>query len=717
MASELKAELIGTATNLINDPTEIQGMRVSMEGGHIKQTAPIIDPDPIQWPTGNELEYGKYLFNDKSLVDGTTLRVFKRTSPGSYQPLEQAIFVRTFGDDGESIDILEVHNRIKHDDIFASELELTDEGKQALRSSGGGVYKGMNINQPPQFKDGEFVFGRCLPTAVISDPSLIEDSYTISDTAADGFMAYGYKKYIANLKNGQTLANLFGDTENPQFLARVGDAIGDSGKVLGVINWNYDDAALELGDGDLYDPVAFYNKIQHNDGDASGGREARVVDVKVIRNDQKNYETSPMVKFGIPDKVQEELDVHAFKTREYYENILKYHTELAKEYGGEENIPYTRKANRFIYEAIAMAPFALMGKGKGMKYFSKHLKTLNYNKNYAFERIETYRVEVTVRYPLPLTKSGKISDLSGTKGIVSKIVPEEDMPIDEFGNRVHSMRAADATLRRSTYLPIYMIFMSHAAREVINNRVEQAYSEGGIDAAWPLLIELSSDFNPEWAAVLDETHSTKESREVLYEEIKDTRFRAWLPNDYEKSFYEISRLLKTKYKVRKSKLLITKPNGEKVWTEKEFYIGDVYTIRLNKTGREFSSISSCRFDPFGTIAKTNSDEISMRPAPTKACKWISESEKRLLNEHGAGELSAECHDRSNNPVVARIQDYTVLTHPTPMNIECAVDRELYPLGNSKPHQILQHVHHVAGLELQKLRIGEIDHSDPVLRNK
>lgn len=712
MSTELKAELVGTATNLISKPDEISGMRVSMVGGHIKQTAPIIYPELVQWPTGNELEYGKYLFNDKSLVDGTTLRVFKRVSPGNYQALEQAIFVRSFGDNGEAIDILEIHNRIKHDDVFASELELTEDGKQALRSSGGGVYKGMNLNQPPQAKDGEFAFGRCIPTAVISDPSLIEDSYTMSDEAAEGFMAYGYKKYVTSLKNGQSLANVMGTPTEPQYIPRVGDSIGANGKVMGVIEWSEEDAALELSDGDLYDPVAYYNKIQHNDGDPSGKGDARVVDVKVIRNDQKNFETSPIPKFNIPDRVQVELDQHAFKTREYYENILNYHIELAKEYGGEANIPYTRKATRFIYEAIAMAAHVLMGKGRKSKYFSKHLQTLNYNKNYAFERIETYRIEVTVRYPIPLTKSGKISDLSGTKGIVSKIMPVEDMPVDENGNRVHCMRAADATLRRSTYLPIYIIFMSHTAREVVSDKIVEAYKEGGIDAAWPLMVELSRDYNPEWAEVLEDTHTTDEQREVLYEEIRDVRFRAWIPNDYEKSFYEISRLLKEKYKVRKSKLLITKPNGEKVWTEKEFYIGDVYTIRLNKTGREFSSISSCRFDPFGTIAKTNSDEIPLRPAPTKACKWISESEERLLAEHGAGELAAECHDRANNPLVARQQDYTVLTHPTPMNIECAVDREEHPLGHSRPHQILQHTHHIAGLELQKLHLDEQDKSDP-----
>lgn len=699
MSTELKAELLGLS-NIINDPTEISGPRVTMNGNQVKQTPAIENPDPLQFPTGNELEYAKYLINDRSHIEGTVIARHSRVGLGKTSALEHTIFVRETGENSKGlIHIHEIKPRRKHHEVFASELKLTEEGHRAIYSSGGRVSKGMSYNQPSSYVNGEWAISCSLPTAIMSDHTLIEDSYTISQSASDQMLCWAYKDYVFNMKAGQTLLNLWGTLENPRFLPRIGEAIRRGGKVMGLMDLSEEDMAIELSDAFMLNPIAFYCNIHHNDGDSDNLDRATVVDIEVIRNDMKSLD-GPVTTFNIPDIVQNELDKHAAKNREYYDSILKTHISLVLEYGGEDRVPYSHKAKRIIYEAIGKSPDTLMRPEN--KRYRASFQPSNFARVYAYDRIDTYRVKVTVRYPMPLVVSGKISDYSGTKGIVSNILPDDKMPIDEYGNRVHVMRCCGAQLRRSTYLPIYIIYMSHVARERMKE-ISKVYDADGIDAAWPLILDLTETFNPEWAEVVDITHNSTELREELYKEIITKRFRALIPNDYEKSFFEICELLQTKYKITKSKLLLTNPDGTQEWTSREFYVGNIPTIRLDKHGREFSSIASPRFDPFGTIAKTTAQETTFRPASTKANTFISESEDRLFKQHGDAGLVDEVKDRSNSPIVSDHETINVLRHPTPQNMECAVDREKFPLGRSRPLQILQHVHHIAGLKLQKVK--------------
>lgn len=709
--SEFKPQFLALS-NLINNPTGISGPRVTMQGLQLKQTQGIDYPMVMQFPTGNEFEYGKYLINNRSNVDGSVIAVCTRVSYNSNVALERCVFIRQYTDDEdndgrERIHIHEIKNRIHHHETFASELELTPEGKSAVHDNRARVFKGMSYNQTNSFKDGEWVNSVQVPTAIISDHRLIEDSYAMSDEYAPYFLSWGYKKYVTNLSQAQTLLNQWGDVDKPRFLPYVGESIGPDGKVIGSVDLVKEDMAFSLSDIGNFDPIAFYTKIHHNDGDSSGLGRAKVVDIEVIRASGRGKgDTRPNKSFEIPDNVQAELDLYADKTQQYYVDILKTHARLAIEYRGEKNIPYSNKARRIIYEAISRAPRTLQRLAQDPEFRGYHPDTGNGTNQttFAWEKIETYRIAITVKYPIPLTVSGKISDYSGTKGIISNIYKVEDAPVDEHGRIVHCMRCCDAQLRRSTYLPLYIIYSSHAVREICDDIFKQ-YDSGEInlDKAWEEVIELTKIFNEEWAEVTNMVHPTDKDKLELFDYIKKNYFRARVANDQDKSFLDICRELNEKYGIKKTKLLLTKEDGSKVWTENEFFVGNIPTIRLDKHGREFSSISAPRFDAFGTITRTISSESTHRPVATKAITWLSESEQRLMRNHGVGELVDEISDISNNPEVADVINENVLTAAQPSNMEECVDRKKYPLGNSRPMQMIQHVMRVGGDTLCKTK--------------
>lgn len=701
MSTEYKTEFLALS-GLINNPSGVSGPRVTMQALQLKQSPGIAFPDPIQFPTGNEYEYGKYMINDSSNVDGSVISTIIRRSHGSNVPLEWCLFVKSYdneGVEGERIHIHEISRRLKHHETFASELELTPEGHSAIHSNSGRVTKGMSYNQTNSYKNGEWVNSVSCPTAIISDHRLIEDSYAMMRSATKRFLCWGYKDYILNLKVGDTLGNLWGTPDNPRYIPRVGDKIRGDGKVICKMSVAPEDSAFTLSDIGMYDPIAFYNEIHHNDGDSSDEGLAEVVDVKVIRAHGR-ADDGPSLNFRIPDLVQKELDTHATTTNKFYHEILLTHIRLAEEYGGEENIPYSYKARRIIFEAIARSPRTLSS-NESRRYHTK-IRSNRVPMSYAWDKVETYRVVITVKYPFPLSVSGKIADFSGTKGIISSIYEDEDAPIDENGDKVWVMRCCDAQLRRSTYLPLYMIYSSHVAR--LKTREFFTRFENGedtLDTTWNNLIEFTKVFNDEWAEVTDMVHPTDEDKKSLIHEIKHNFFRARVANDQEKDFLQISLELEEKYGIKKTKLYLTNAEGVKGWTENSFFVGNIPTIRLDKHGREFSSVSAPRFDPFGTITRTLSSEGTFRPAPTKSVTWKSESEGRLLSNHGVGELGDIVADMSNNPKVADIINENVLTAPQPSNMEEMIDRDKYPLGNSRPHQMLQHIMRVGGDELFK----------------
>ena len=51
------------------------------------------------------------------------------------------------------------------------------------------------------------------------------------------------------------------------------------------------------------------------------------------------------------------------------------------------------------------------------------------------EKLDDWRVQVDYSYPIIPTLAHKLSDLSAGKGVITKVVPDEDMPVDIHGTR------------------------------------------------------------------------------------------------------------------------------------------------------------------------------------------------------------------------------------------------------------------------------------------
>lgn len=727
----MHVELVGTHADREYLIRNQSGARASMVGGHMKSAAPIDHPTPMFHFTGADSNYHDVLFND--IVEdsgsvciyndnGTHKRaVFTRHAQiGSGSPLEHAIFFRRSETSPGMLnkpvmDVIEINHYTSHDNVFTSEKRITDKLRAILRGETTVLEKDEILTEMNSMLNGEFVDGVALPTVTMSHPDIIEDSYTISKTAAALMHAYGFKEIWVSLREDEFLLDTYGyDSPNgrvPQYFPNVGQAIRDDGLVIATRQFDPLYAAINASIGELQHVSPHFDHCEYVDADPkhyenpTDENGSRVIDIQVWRDDVSFSNGNNNIKATEENK--RVLDSYAVALKDYYREIVRFYF-LVK-----DDVVWSPKACEFLEKAFASETHevyqefreeirgvveAAVRRGE---YKKDTMETKIVNRiNRPVERslrdpINTYTIKLVVRYPIPVTVSSKITDLSGTKGIVGEVKEDEDMPLNEFGQRVHSIRSMNAVVRRSTYSALFHMYWS-AASEQLKMRLKPMLDAGKVNESWNVLMDYLARYNPDWANCLNVTHDTHQKRLELFKEIYDFTIRIWLPHELDNTPIGITKAL-GEFAPKKSRLQITNYQGEKEWTKNEFYVGNVMTLRLDKTGREFSSISSMHTNYLGCIDASGQGRGSY-PINYSPKKWGGEAEHRLTDGYGQG-LFDEAHNRSNNPDVHRQIVEGKYASDTPSNPGVLVDRERYPLGESQVDKMIDNIHRCEGFVL------------------
>lgn len=655
-------ELRGVAADDNALVSTIAAPRQSMVYAHKKSAVAPDFPDLKLHFTGAGREYYKYCFNDVVGHDGNVVeyiaqdgraasgRIKRTPHKGGGETLSEVIFFRrqSSSGSGDVIDVVEVGTYTVHDNVFGNQLKPTDKLKN-LRAHDR-IEAGDALTITNSQKGKEFADGVNLLTTTMSHPDIIEDSYLISDRAAAKMHAYGYKRYFVPLRDGDVLLNKYGTPEHPKYFPEVGEAIRDDGLVLAVRRYDKNFGALDMSSADLMEHSTYYDSCHHCDADPlhldnhdNPETGSRVCDIRVWRNeaaiDHKAGGEEVNKIRSTHDNIRV-LDRTAMGLKHYYRQIIELYLHFVKQSRGKEK--FTPQATRLICEALASES----------AYYSRQISELTFQniqltaveRMYQYTPITHYTIEIVVRYPIPVTVSSKITDESGTKGIVGAVRPLHEMPYCPIlQDYVDVVRSSNAVPRRSTYAGIYHIKWDAASLQ-LRNRLEPML-ETDLYGAWEIFLDYMSRYNPQWAEVLRATYTTDKEIRDLFAWIKEHGTRIWLPHELDTTPLEITENL-GEYAPEKTPLQITNYRGEKEWTVDSFYVGNVYTLRLDKHGREFFSTSSMRVNYLDMISMSGPNERDSRPVNDKANKYGGESERRLLSGFG-GKVFDLIHYRAN----------------------------------------------------------------------
>lgn len=714
----------------------VSGMRAAMVGGHMKSAAPLDHPEQTLHFTGVDREYAKYIFNDIGEDEGDVVlyqtggqqrrAIFTRHSrPGDPTPLQRAIFFKrsALSKGIPVIDVIETTGYTDHDHVFSSLKTETPKLAKLIRGETTHIAQGDDLTTMPCVKGGEFVDGVNIPTVAASYPGIIEDSYVFSDIAAAMMHSFGYRRIVLSMRDYEVLLDTYGrvlpdGTYKPGYFPEIGQAIRDDGLVIASREFDPLFSAIDMSMGELQDPSPFYDRCEYVDADPlhvnpetrTDTTGSRVIDIKVWRDEVKASGSENTIHTTEENK--NILEEFAKGLKDYYNEILRFVLSI------KEEVIWSPKADALINLALASEAHELAKNREYAEAFRTVFmpRMINGRKRNEYrpdaidktmkaieqpvermlrEPITNYTIEIVVRYPIPVTVSSKVTDRSGTKGIVGEVRPWQEMPVDEWGNTIHALRSPNAVMRRSTYSPLFHIYWS-AASEKLKRMLKPRLDAGEYGPAWALLMEYLSRYNERWATVVNAAHPTQEKQIELWKNIYDFSIRIFLPHELDKTAIEITKGL-DEFAPDRTRLTITNYLGEKELTKNTFYVGFVETLRLDKTGREFSSMSSMYLNYLGTIDASGAGTGNY-PVKYKAIKFGGEAERRLMAAYGKKAFD-EIHNTANSPDAHRELVRGLYLSHTPTSPGYLLDRTKYPLGTSQIDKLVDNLHTCEGFKL------------------
>lgn len=304
------------------------------------------------------------------------------------------------------------------------------------------------------------------------------------------------------------------------------------------------------------------------------------------------------------------------------------------------------------------------------------------------------------------------------KAVICAIAKPEDMPIDADGNRADIVMDPNSTISRMNIGRFYEQYYNACSRDIIkrlrvmlNIPKENHHPIGGLtqlhqdnihlfNQTYDYLIGYYKIVSPKmfnhYVNMPDEKRI-----EHLNSIFKDFIY-LYLPTDNSPELPDVISQLEASYKPTYSPVTYTGYSGKQVTTKRNVRIGSVYMMLLEKIGDDWSSTSSGKIHHFGFLAPVNKSDKFAKPYRPQPVRVVGEAEARILASYCGPRATAEIMDRNGAPTSHKTIVENILKANKPTNIDNVVDRQLVPLGKSKPIQLIDHVMFCAGIKFSYL---------------
>lgn len=680
----IRTEYIGGNADQIVQPTMNSQPRVQMFTSHSVQSPYVDGTEPPLLFTGVELEYSRFVMGAKVKDDCRILYIARRFSNSNAikgDPVQYTIFVNPIGTN--LIDVIDFELYQSDHQYFGFNYELNRDVKLSQDAI---LRKDTWLVKSPKVKGESNIYsiGVHANTVTASYPGCIEDAIEISDEWAELMSSWGYRTSTFRVGPEDILLLPYKVGNELRAYPRRGEFVRDDGILIAKRKWDPMLAAVECNTMALTEVCGrFDDPITVEPG-------SEVIDVKIIKSYADNHSRMDVAVKSCADDLTD--------CQHYYKQILEFYASIEPSLpqedgtgqlkrrqtdGGKELTP---EAHNIITNALARFP------DRVTREKSKYRSQMGYMP------IDEYYIEITTRYKIPFTVGNKMTDCQGGKGINARIRPVADMPIDEHGNRVHVILSSLAVMRRTNFTRTFAIFIN-AARRDLQNQLIDIYKHEGLVVAWDLLMEFLDAVSPIWKDCVEKTHVTDQDRVALLEELYYNKLTIAIPHETRKMADEIQNDVLAKFPPTRSKLEITLPNGEKTLTKTEHLVGELYFIRLDKTGKEMSAIASGTSNHFGTITRQSQGDRCKRYFREHGIVWMGEAEAKHQAAYIGGHVLEEHHDRANNPIVKDHIVENIYSAKNPFDIKSIVDRERFPLGNNSGVKLVRSMLKSGGVKL------------------
>lgn len=398
-------------------------------------------------------------------------------------------------------------------------------------------------------------FGVNATFAYTSDVRTTEDAILVSESFADWFRCVEVETIKVSVNDNDVLLNLYGDESNYKCFPDVGECINDK-IICATRRINNDQIFYDFKETNLR-KINFSEDVLCTEQGTGG----KIVDIRVYSN--KSLEEMEMNEY------------HA-QVNKYYKNEQRYYNEIieATEAIVLDNKDHSRNFN-YIYK-------------KSKDTLDENVKWCEQHGKKPFSNII---IEFTVEREVPLKEGSKITGLFGNKGVISKIVPDDEMPILENGKVVDVLFNCLGVVNR---LNSFQLF-EQSINFIMNRTVDFTKTLETNDQRAGLIFTMIKHFNTRQAKEFSEMYAKldEKGKEEFIQDIYDRGVFVHIPPFWhERPLFDVLSDIYDKYDWLTPYKAYIKKNGRYRPVMNKMVVGEMYLIRLKQTAAKGLSTRS-----------------------------------------------------------------------------------------------------------------------------
>ena len=662
------------------------GSRMSMQYAQTRQSVVPREADISRILTGSEEQMADYTFGCRAPDDLQVVSIIPKYEAGiteegiSGNPLLTVIYLSMSEEHGGEYGVFHVER-------FQNQLERVHETFSFEYKMLVDLYEGKMLkkNEPitisPNIDDnGLYSTAVSANTVYLSMPATIEDGFIASKSFLERGQPVATSFRTAEWGRKYFPINLYGDENTYKPFPEIGDKVRPDGLVFALRKYEDNLSGLEMTAESLMVVDYLHDKLEY------GKPGATVYDV-VVDTTTNEYNRKPKTPIGMEQVVKKYSDQQS----RYYEKIIEETDRIMKD--NHYEVRFTPMLQTLVAQA----------KGDKPNFYDKRMRGSVPRKNdrdtivktYRAAPIDEWRVEVHYQYRFPMGEGAKLSNLSAGKGVVCQIMEDEDMPVDEFGNRADLVVYGKGAVARLNPGQFYEQFINACSRDITLD-VKAMMDKGDMEGAWNHFIRYLQIAAPKQLELLDV--NDPETRDETLKGIYKDGIYLFIPADDPNFGINIYQKMMEFRPPNKSKVTYTDVMGVRRTTVKPVLIGAMQTVVLEKIDHKPMAVSGILRQHHGLPAVQNKSTKYTRPTKEQAPRVIGETESRTLSAIIGGDAVANLIDLAGNPTTHRESISALYTAENPAKVPNAVDRDKNP-PNGRAIAFVKHVLKCAGVEL------------------
>lgn len=705
--NELKPQFLHIA-GLNPFQREDSSARVNMfSSSHAPQALVIEGANPRLIQTGIERKFARTTFNIKMPVNGTIAKIIHKYPEGvgygasKINPMSY-VFYRDDKGPSPQLGVLEIPKHHCLHQHFGFKYKPTAAAAKLYETSS--ISKGTILADSPAVDaNGDYAYGVDAKVALMSIPGIIEDGVVVSESFTKKLRTRGFETVTESYGKEWYPLNIYGGPDEYKGFPDIGDVVRDDGLLM--VLRRYDDmlGPVEMTPDALRVPDYMFDRPIYT---VPG---AKVIDITIKHDNRLNPPPTPV---GMEVQAAKYYKMHQHMQRE----IIRFYRDQMR---ANPKMTITPDLSALISQCLIDTNTESSDRSLRM---------------YRRIPLDDWRVEITLEYPIDPTVTFKVTGCHGDKGVIVQVWPDEDMPRDAYGNVADMIMDGKSTAKRMNLGRLSEQYLNATSADVVTRSVRELFqSDMGspapdmgvtdlvgktshlisshvtrimagadptkINQAWEYLLRYYKAVSPQMHALLT-SPSYKGTPASHVESVLREGVYIYYPSDNELDVPTITSNLMAEFPLAIGPVTYRGRSGRVVTTKMPILIGSMYILLLEKTGGDWSGVSSARTQVHGFPARLTNRDKHSAPGRQHPVRFLGEDEVRLSSATVGAIYVAEVLEMSNNPALHRYVTRRYLESETPTNIDDIVDRAVIPPGGSRPLVFTNHMLEMAGMAFE-----------------